>query len=93
MADMEMSEFGAEIGVSREEAYELATAFVPSRRPGTSAEVAAVIGWLLSAQAAYVNAAVIPVDGGLIAVEPGAIAFDSRVSVATGDQQPAFTDA
>ena len=81
MADMEMSEFGSEAGVGREEAYSMATAFVPTRRPGTSAEAASVISWLLSDQASYVNAAVIPVDGGLIAVEPSAIAFDPRVNM------------
>lgn len=32
-ADMEMSEFGFELGVSREDASELVSAFVPSRRP------------------------------------------------------------
>ena len=86
MADMEMSEFGSELGVSREDAYELATAFVPSRRPGSSSEVAALISWLLSDQASYINAATIPVDGGLVAVEPGAIAFDPRVTVRSNSQ-------
>jgi NAD(P)-dependent dehydrogenase (short-subunit alcohol dehydrogenase family) len=81
MADMEMSEFGDALGVGREEAYGLATAFVPSRRPAAASEIAAAIAWLLSEQASYVNAAVIPVDGGLIAVEPGAIAFDPRVTM------------
>ena len=45
-----MSEFRSERGVSREDAYELASAFVPSRRPGSSSEVAALIAWLLSDQ-------------------------------------------
>jgi len=83
MADMEMGEFAEHSGIDREEAYSLATAFVPSRRPAASSEVADVIAWLLSDQASYVNAATIPVDGGLIAVEPGAIAFDPRVSIGT----------
>ncbi|WP_091470876.1 SDR family NAD(P)-dependent oxidoreductase [Paenarthrobacter nitroguajacolicus] len=86
MADMEMSEFGSELGVSREDAYELATAFVPTRRPGSSSEVAALIAWLLSDQASYINAATIPVDGGLVAVEPSAIAFDPRVTVTSNNQ-------
>ncbi|BCW58662.1 SDR family oxidoreductase [Paenarthrobacter nicotinovorans] len=86
MADMEMSEFGSELGVSREAAYELATAFVPTRRPGSSSEVAALIAWLLSDQASYINAATIPVDGGLVAVEPSAIAFDPRVTVTSNNQ-------
>lgn len=83
MADMEMGEFAEHSGIDREKAYSLATAFVPSRRPAASSEVADVIAWLLSDQASYINAATIPVDGGLIAVEPGAIAFDPRVSIGT----------
>lgn len=83
MADMEMGEFAEAGGIDREEAYSLATAFVPSRRPAASSEVADVIAWLLSDRASYVNAAMIPVDGGLIAVEPGAIAFDPRVRIGT----------
>ncbi|HKS44591.1 MAG TPA: SDR family oxidoreductase [Amycolatopsis sp.] len=83
MADMEMTELGSTIGVSMDHAYALATAFAPSRRPAEADEIGQVIGWLLSPSASYVNAAVIPVDGGLIAVEPGQIAFDPRVSVRT----------
>ena len=39
----------------------------PLRRPATLAEVAAVVVFLMSEQAPYVNGAVIPVDGGLTA--------------------------
>lgn len=88
MADIEMTD-RAETGVELEEAYRLATAFVPSRRPGTAPEVAAVIAWLLSDQASYVNAAIIPVDGGQIAVNPGGVAFDPRVSIAVNNHRNA----
>lgn len=78
MADMEMKEYGADLGLSPEEAYRTATAFVPARRPGKAAEVARVIAWLLSDNASYINSAVIPVDGGMISVDPGSLGFTAR---------------
>ncbi|MBP2478275.1 3-oxoacyl-[acyl-carrier protein] reductase [Crossiella equi] len=38
---------------------------VPARRPGKSEEVASAVTWLASDGAAYVNGAVLPVDGGM----------------------------
>ncbi|MBC3475625.1 SDR family NAD(P)-dependent oxidoreductase [Pseudomonas taiwanensis] len=81
MADMELGEYGATLGLNREQAYTRATSFVPTRRPANASEVADVIAWLLSGKASYVNAAVIPVDGGMIAGDPGSIALDPRISV------------
>ena len=57
------------------------TALVPQRRAATADEVAAVVTWLLSDAASYVNGAVIPVDGAASAVDVGTVAFDPRVSV------------
>ena len=37
---------------------------IPMRRAGTAEEVAAVIMWLLSDEAAYVTGALLPVSGG-----------------------------
>ena len=37
---------------------------IPMRRAGTALEVAAVIMWLLSDEAAYVTGALLPVSGG-----------------------------
>lgn len=85
MADFEMTELGESIGVGRDEAYALASAFTPTRRPGDAIEVGRAVAWLLSPAASYVNAAVLPVDGGLVAVEPGQIAFDPRVALSTGE--------
>ena len=41
--------------------------FAPLRRPGTAEDVAQVAAWLLSDYSAYVNGAIIPVDGGYLA--------------------------
>lgn len=81
MADMEMQDYGAEVGLELQEAYDVATSFVPARRPADASEVADVIAWLLSDQASYVNAAILPVDGGMIAVDPGSLGFDPRVTI------------
>lgn len=87
MADMEMQEYGAELGLGYQEAYKVATSFVPVRRPAESSEVADVIAWLLSDKASYINSAVLPVDGGMIAVDPGGLALDPRVTLKTSQQQ------
>jgi len=84
MADEEMAAFGAERGLGVPEAYELVTALVPQRRPAHADEVAAVVAWLLSGEASYVNGAVIPVDGSAAAVDVGTMAFDPRVVLRPG---------
>lgn len=81
MGDMEMAALGEERGISAQDAYRLATAVVPQRRPAQPDEVAAVVTWLLSDAASYVNGAVIPVDGGSSVVDPGTLALDPRVSI------------
>lgn len=83
MADMEMQEYGTELGIDYTDAYKLATSFVPAGRPATSAEVAEAIAWLLSDKASYINSAVLPVDGGMISVDPGGLALDPRVTLTT----------
>jgi len=81
MADAEMAAFGEERGLAVADAYRLVTALVPQRRPASAGEVAAVIAWLLSDAASYVNGAVIPVDGSAVAVDIGTVPFDTRVIV------------
>ena len=87
MADAEMAAFGGSRGLAIGEAYDLVTALVPQRRPASADEVAAVITWLLSDAASYVNGAVIPVDGAAAAVDVGTVPFDPRVTLA-GDGSP-----
>ena len=75
MADEEMDEFGGPRGLDREAAYAEITRHVPARRPATSDEAAAAVVWLLSRDAAYVNGAVLTVDGGTSIVDAGTLAF------------------
>jgi meso-butanediol dehydrogenase / (S,S)-butanediol dehydrogenase / diacetyl reductase len=85
MADEEMTTFGGERGLDVPGAYDLVTALVPQRRAASADEVAAVVTWLLSDAASYVNGAVIPVDGAASAVDVGTVAFDPRVHVRMDD--------
>lgn len=75
MADGEMADLGARIGTDREGAYAACLVDVPLRRAATTEEIAGTVAWLLSPDAAYVNGAVIPVDGGHTTVDVATIAF------------------
>ncbi len=86
MADSEMKDYGSELGLSQEEAYAAATSFVPTRRPAAASEVAEAIAWLLSDKASYVNAAVLPVDGGMISVDPGGLGLSAGISLSPTGQ-------
>jgi NAD(P)-dependent dehydrogenase (short-subunit alcohol dehydrogenase family) len=75
MADSDMDGLAARRGVDRERAYALAHEHVPLRRPADPDEVAAVISFLLSDDASYVNGAAIPVDGGASVVDVSGTAW------------------
>lgn len=75
MADGSMDALADARGTDREGAYRLATARMPTRRPGTVEEVAGLVSWLLSPAAGYVNGAVIPVDGGAQLLDAGMLEF------------------
>jgi len=81
MADEEMTAFGAARGLTVRQAYELVTSLVPQRRAASAGEVAAVVTWLLSDAASYVNGAVIPVDGSATVVDVGTVPFDPRIEI------------
>jgi NAD(P)-dependent dehydrogenase (short-subunit alcohol dehydrogenase family) len=54
-------------GARREEAMRIG---IPLRRPGQPSEIAAVVAFLLSDDASFINGAVLPVDGGALAGLP-----------------------
>jgi NAD(P)-dependent dehydrogenase (short-subunit alcohol dehydrogenase family) len=81
LADEEMRHIGGPRGLSVEESYQFVTSLVPLRRPAESEEVGNAIAWLLSSQSSYVNAAVLTVDGGHVALDPGTVPFDPRVRI------------
>ena len=72
MADFDMDEVARMHGVDREAAYRLTHAENPLRRPGEPEEVASVVAFLSGPDAAYVNGATVPVDGGTSIVDPTA---------------------
>ncbi|ANP52945.1 NAD(P)-dependent dehydrogenase (short-subunit alcohol dehydrogenase family) [Streptomyces griseochromogenes] len=83
MADRRMARFAEEADLkdgSVESAYEEATRLLPMGRPGEPREVAETISWLISPAASYVNGAVLTVDGGATALDPGTLAFDHHIT-------------
>ena len=63
LSDRAADWLGATHGIDREAAYRRIAEHVPTRRPATPEEVAAVVEWLLSDAASYVNGAVLVADG------------------------------
>ncbi|MFE9019887.1 SDR family NAD(P)-dependent oxidoreductase [Streptomyces sp. NPDC007808] len=83
MADRRMARFAEEAALgdgSVDAGYEEATRLLPMGRPGEPHEVGEAISWLLSPAASYVNGAVLTVDGGATALDPGTLAFDFHVA-------------
>jgi meso-butanediol dehydrogenase / (S,S)-butanediol dehydrogenase / diacetyl reductase len=75
MADEEMAALGERLGTDRDGAYDACLVDVPLRRAATTAEIAAMVAWLLSDEASYVNGAVLPIDGGHSPVDVATVAF------------------
>lgn len=77
MADHDMDALAEVRGTDREGAYALTHADVPLRRPAEPHEVASVIAFLLSADAAYVSGVELPIDGGSTVVDVSGTAWTS----------------
>lgn len=75
MADQQMDELAEARGVSRDAAYELVTRDVPLRRPATPEEIAAVIAFVGSGEAAIISGAVLVADGGAGCVDLPTVEF------------------
>ena len=78
MGDADMDGLAELRGTDREGAYALAHANVPLRRPAEPEEIASVVAFLLSTEAAYVNGVELPVDGGATVVDVSGTAWTSQ---------------
>ena len=66
MQERELSEVSASRGISRDELAAARLKTVPMGRSAPPSEMAAVVAWLLSDEAAYITGQVINVDGGMV---------------------------
>ncbi|WP_246002702.1 SDR family NAD(P)-dependent oxidoreductase [Nocardia tenerifensis] len=75
MADEQMDVLAAQRGIDREAAYRLVTRDTPLGRPVEPDEIAAIVAFLLSPDAAAMTGSVVVADSGAAAVDLPTIAF------------------